>query len=263
MDAQVLMARVFESPTSREFVHGDGQLGDHLRGHDWDATPIGGPDTWAPGLRTAVDVLLAAHSPVAIACGPDLLTLYNESFAAITGVDPHQSIGPRLSQLSPELWRRAGPLVAEVISQGEPVLADDALFCVYRSGYAEERYASIACRPIFGRTARPDGVLIMLAESTDQVVAARRTAALRDVAAAATDVSSVGEACVRALEAVSRHTAEIPFALLYVVHAGTTQEASLAATAGLVPGTAASPSTIVLDPAVAAVSWPVADALEM
>ena len=52
------------------------------------------------------------------------------------------------------------------------------------------------------------------------MVAARRTAALRDVAAAATDVSSVGEACVRALEAVSRHTAEIPFALLYVVHAG-------------------------------------------
>jgi signal transduction histidine kinase len=215
-------------------------------------------------LQTAVDLLLAAHSPVAVAWGPDLLTIYNDSFAAITGIDRAQSLGPRLSELSPEVWRRAKPLVADVMKRGEPVFAEDALFCVYRNGCAEERYASIACRPIFGGGQHADGVLIMLTDATEQVVGARRTAALRDIAAAAIDVRSVSEACQRALEAVSRHAAEIPFALLYVVKAGATRTASLTATAGLVVDTPASPATIALESsAPLADSWPLAAALEL
>jgi signal transduction histidine kinase len=262
MDAHLLMATAPELPTGREFPPGGGELGHRLRAHDWRATPLGGPETWTASLRMAMELLLATHSPVAIAWGPELLTLYNDAFAAITGTDRAAPIGPRLSELSPELWRRVGPLVGEAMRRREPVLAEDALFCVYRNGYAEERYASLSCHPIPDHAPRPDGVLIMLTESTDQVVGARRTVALRDVAAAAVDVSSVGDACHRALDAVSRHSADIPFAVLYVVPAEASGEARLAATAGLAAGLPASPSLIALGSAAGAASWPVAAALE-
>jgi signal transduction histidine kinase len=262
MDAQLLVATVVESLTGLEFLHGGGELGHRLRAHDWRATALGGPETWPQSLRTAVELLLAAHSPLAIGWGPELLTLHNDAFAAITGAGRGERLGRPLSELSPELWRRVGALVAGAMGRGESVFLQDELFCVYRNGYAEETYIGFSCHPIPDHAARADGVLMMLAESTDQVVGARRTAALRDVAAAGAEVRSVEEACHRALDAVSRHSNDIPFALLYVVHAETPGEAHLAATAGLRAGLPASPPVIELGSAAAAASWPVAAALE-
>ena len=210
----------------------------------------------------AVELLLAARTPVAIAWGPELLTLHNDAFAAITGTDRAEPMAHPLSELCPELWRRVGPVIADTTRRGEAVFTEDALFCIHRNGHAEEIYASLSCHPIPDRASPADGVLIMLTDSTEQVVGARRTAALRDVAAAAGEVSSVDEACHRALDAVSRHSADVPFALLYAVRAEAPGEARLAATAGLGTGLDASPSVITLGSAAAEASWPLAAALE-
>ena len=88
-------------------------------------------------------------------------------------------------------------------------------------------------------------MMIMLAESTDQVVAVRRGAALGDVADAAAAPRSVDDACRRTLETLARHSSEIPFALLYVVGVDH-GEARLAAAAGLAAGGPASPHVIAL-----------------
>jgi signal transduction histidine kinase len=74
-------------------------------------------------------------------------------------------------------------------------------------------------------------------------------------------VRSVEEACRRALDALSRHSSDVPFALLYVVHPDAPGEAHLAATAGLARGLRASPP-VVARAAVAADGWPLATALD-
>jgi signal transduction histidine kinase len=223
---------------------------------------LGAPDSWTPGLRTAMEVVGASRCPVAVAWGPDVLTLYNDAFAELTGADRTRCIGPPMSELCAEVWRQIVPVVRQTLTHGQAAHAEAVLFCAYRNGYAEERYASLSCKCVHGDAASGDGVLIMLSESTELVVGARRRTALRDVAAAAVDVSSVDEACHRALDAVSRHPADIPFALLYVARSDESGEAVLAAVSGLPVGLYASPTQIHLASAIGTSDWPVAEALE-
>jgi signal transduction histidine kinase len=120
---------------------------------------------------------------------------------------------------------------------------EDLLYCNYRQGYAEESYLTCSCSPLADDHGGIGGVMVAVTESTEHVLSARRTAALRDIAAAATTARSVSDACREALAAVAAHSADIPFALLYLVDAER-DHAHLVATAALPPGTIASPEVI-------------------
>jgi signal transduction histidine kinase len=104
------------------------------------------------------------------------------------------------------------------------------------------------------------GVMITGAETTDSVLSARRTTALRDIADAADAVHSVDEGCRQALAAVARHPSDIPFALLYLRDPGE-ERARLVATAGLPRGGTASPESIELGELTEISGWPIAAAL--
>jgi signal transduction histidine kinase len=82
------------------------------------------------------------------------------------------------------------------------------------------------------------------------------------VAACAAAAHSVESACRDALDAISRHSTDIPFALLYVVRSGERTCARLVGTAALAPGTPASPAMLSLDSLSDAAIWPVREALE-
>jgi signal transduction histidine kinase len=245
-----------------DFLSDGGEMGRRLRTHDWSATALGHPDTWPPSFRAAVKLMLATPSPVAIGWGPNLLTLHNDAYAAILhyGQDVPR-LGVSLREQSPELWRRVGPLVERAMRRRESLLVENQLFCTYRHRYAEETYFTFSCNSIADPGGSPGGVMIMLAETTGDVVSARRGAALREVADLTAAPRSVEDACRRALEAVARHSSDIPFALLYIVAGANRREVRLAATAGMPAGTRASPPVIALDSGVGVASWPIADAL--
>jgi len=226
------------------------------------AAPPSLPESWSPGLHTAVRLLLATPEPTAAGCGPGLLAVHNDAFAAIVGADPSPggAVGRPLRDVCAALWPRLEPLVEGAVWRDESAVLEDQLFCSYRHGYAEETYLRCACAPLVGGGGATAGVIVTLTESTEHVLSVRRTAALREVAAEAAARSSVEDACRRALDAVARHPSDIPFALLYLRDADR-DGARLAATAGLVPGTAASPELVALDAASEVMCWPVAAAL--
>ncbi|MFN2566604.1 MAG: GAF domain-containing sensor histidine kinase, partial [Gemmatimonadaceae bacterium] len=186
---------------------------------------------------------------------------HNDAYAAIMHGDRDApELGLPLREHSPELWRRVGPLIDDAVRSRESLLVENQLFCTYRHRYAEETYFTFSCNPIADPGGTPGGVMMMLAETTEQVVAARRAAALRELAEAGAAPRSVEDACRGTLEALARHSSEIPFALLYVVGADR-PEARLAAAAGLVAGTPASPPVVRLEPNGGSAGWPIADAL--
>jgi signal transduction histidine kinase len=213
-----------------------------------------------PSLRAALRLLGAARQPTAIGWGPGLHGLHNMGFADIMGA-PNDSnrVGGSIRELCADLWPRLEPLVDGAMRHGESAVLEDLLFCKHRHGYAEESYLTCSCSPLAGDDGAVGGVMIAVTESTEQVLSVRRTAALRDIAAAANTARSVGDACRQALAAVARHPADIPFALLYLVDAGRS-EARLVATAALAPGTMASPNAIDLTSAGES-GWPLAAAL--
>jgi len=54
---------------SRDFLAGAGEMATLIRTYDWTATPLGDPEGWPSGLRTAVRLLLNSHHPMHIFWG--------------------------------------------------------------------------------------------------------------------------------------------------------------------------------------------------
>jgi signal transduction histidine kinase len=214
-----------------------------------------------PSLRTAIRLVRAARQPIAVGWGPGLPALHNLAFADLMGApDGSHRVGRPMRELCADLWPRLEPLVEDAMRRGEAAVLEDLLFCNYRHGYAEESYLMCSCSPLTDDDGAIAGVMIAVSDSTEHVLFARRTAALKDIAAAAATARSVSEGCRQALAAVANHPADIPFALLYLRDAER-DRARLLATATLAPGTAASPEAIELALAGDGFTWPVAAAL--
>ena len=233
-----------------------------LSARDWTATPLGAAESWPASLRTAVRLVLTTSHPAAIGWGPELLQLHNEAFARVIGSKRATELGGSLADLCGDLWTHIGPLAERAFRQGEAAEIEDQLFCIWRDGYAEETYLSCACTPIVDDAGGIGGVAVTVADSTGQVVGARRSTVVREVAARAVGVHSVIEACRSALDTLAAHPSDIPFALVYLQERPG-GEAILKAAAGLKPGAAASPEHIELDAAADVSGWPVSIALAL
>jgi len=110
--------------------------------------------------------------------------------------DGSHRVARPMRELCADLWPRLEPLVEGALGQGETAVLENLLFCNYRHGYAEESYLVCSCNPLTdddGRRRRCDGRRPRT--GTEHVLSARRTAALRDIAAAASTARSVSEGC--------------------------------------------------------------------
>lgn len=214
------------------------------------------------GLETVVRQLLTSPEPVAIGIGPTLCAWHNDAFAAMLGgVESRQAPGGTLRDLCPALWPRLAPLVDQTLQSGERAVLGEQLLVRFHGGRTEEAYLRLACRALIGSDGGVGGVVVTLADETARVVAARRIAALREIATAGAGSRSVLDGCQRTLHAVARHPSDVPFALVYVV-ADDRDDVRLAAHAGMDIGTAAAPERISPQCSDRASGWPVAEVLD-
>jgi signal transduction histidine kinase len=250
------------SDAGLEFLAGGGEMGERIRACDWSRTPLGPPDGWPRGLRNSLRLVLAASHPASIAWGREPLYFCNDAFARLLAADRWTDVlGPSARDVWPHPREPGlGPLLDGVRERGLPVVAEDQLICVARNGRAEEVYVTCRFEPIPGEAGAIDGVLLTLAETTERVVNARRTAALRGLASEAASARSVEEAYARTVAEMARHPADIPFALLYARDVAD-EDARLVGTAGLLTGTPASPTRVGLDHAADTSGWPLGMAL--
>ncbi|WP_284351401.1 sensor histidine kinase [Roseisolibacter agri] len=245
-----------------DFLSGGGAMGACVRAHDWAATSLGSPERWPQPLRQAVRSLFAALQPAALAWGTEPLHLCNDAFARLLAVDGRADlIGASSREKWPLLHDPAlGPRLAAVRQDGQPTVVEDHLSCVARNGRVEEAYVSCRLEPVADGAGGVGGVLLVLTETTDRVLSARRTEVLRALAAEAARVRSVEDAHARSMAELARHPADVPFALLYAPDAAG-GEAHLVGAAGLAAGGPASPERVALTLTAPAPGWPIAAAL--
>jgi PAS domain S-box-containing protein len=93
-------------------------MGARLRAFDWARTPLGDPADWPPWLRAAVSILLASGVPAAIGCGPELLLIGNDAFAAAHDAPLLRPAAQVLPALGPHLARAAAGETVEASPGG-------------------------------------------------------------------------------------------------------------------------------------------------
>jgi signal transduction histidine kinase len=250
------MGTIIERAPARDaiFVAG-GEMGARIRAFDWASTPLGPMERWPRSLCTAVDIMLASSFPIYIGWGPDFVQLYNDACRPIFGSKYSTGLGRRAADEFHEIWDWLGPIFRHVLTTGEPAYNEDRLSAYDRDGFMEETYSTASTNALRDDGGEVAGLIIMMMETTQRVLAERRMRTLRDLGAAAAAADSPGAACAIAAEILGGNPSDLPFALLYLLdeRGATARRAGLA---GLPPEHAAAPPEVVL---AEGGGWPLAE----
>ncbi len=238
-------------------LQGGGEMGALMRTIDWSATPLGRVQAWPQSLRTAVSILLENRFPMYIAWGPEFVQLYNDGYRPILGSTKHPAaMGRRAAETFAESWHIIGPMFEDV-RHGNATGAEDWMLPLDRDGYLEECYFTFSYSPIRDESFEVGGVLVTVTETTVRALLERRLRVLHALSEQTAEAKTPDEACARAARVLDADSADVPFALFYLLDG---EVARLSAASQLKAGGTAAPKEIALardDPR----GWPLAKAI--
>lgn len=214
-----------------DWLTGSSEMSKAIRAKDWSTTPLGPIESWPPSLTGALSNCLSALFPMVIYWGPNLVFFYNDSFIPVTGDKHPQCLGRNARDVWYEIWDIVGPDHERVYKTGESFLVNDQLLPMKRFGYLEECYSNHSLSPIKISNGTVGGVLGVLIESTYRVLNERRQKLLRELAQQTASAKSARDVCAFAATIFAKNTADIPFALTYLIDRDSRQ-AHLAGSSG-------------------------------
>src|SRR6516164_1950686 len=157
-----------------EFPSGGGEMGALVRALDWSKTGLGPISAWPAHLKATISLMLPAKAQIVVFWGPELVALYNDAYAPTIGDKHPRALGRPAQESWTELWDDLEPLLRRVLETGETVFARDRPFYIERHGYPESVYFDISYSPIWGEAGKVEGVLCIVSETTERVVAQER-----------------------------------------------------------------------------------------
>jgi two-component sensor histidine kinase len=118
--------------------------------------------------------MLPAKAQIVLFWGAEFVALYNDAYAPTIGQKHPTALGRPARENWAELWGDLEPLLRRVLDTGETVFAKDRPFYIERHGYPETVYFDISYSPVQNETGETGGVLCIVSETTERVVAQER-----------------------------------------------------------------------------------------
>jgi PAS domain S-box-containing protein len=144
-------------------------------------SPLGPVDGWSPALVSTVRLMLSSKAEIVLFWGPQYCALYNETYVPTIGDKHPHALGRPAGEGWAELWDDLGPLLRTVYEDGETVHAKDRPFYIERDGgRGEHVYFDISYSPVFEGDGSIGGVLCIVSETTQRVLAERAMLADRN-----------------------------------------------------------------------------------
>ncbi|MGN6611944.1 MAG: SpoIIE family protein phosphatase [Angustibacter sp.] len=195
----------------------NGEIGHDLLAVDWDNTPLGQPEDWPRSLQNAVRILLTSRFSMWMAWGPDLTFFCNDAYRRDTlGAKYPWALGRPASEVWSEIWDDIGPRINRVMTDRVATWDESLLLFLERSGYVEETYHTFSYSPLADDDGNVEGMLCVVKEDTEQVIAARRMMTLRDLGSRAhsdlTEADTIASACKH----LADNAQSVPFGLVYL-----------------------------------------------
>ena len=181
------------------FLTGGGKVGALLRAHDWANSSLGWPANWPQSLRSVVGLLLNSKFPMFVAWGHDLGFLYNDPYAEILGAKHPRALGARFFDIWSEIWPDISPLIDAAMA-GEAIYRENLPLTMNRHGYNEDTWFTFSYSPVRDESGQIAGMFCAVAETTSQVLAARRRDALLQLDERLRNVANPAEASFAASE---------------------------------------------------------------
>ncbi len=145
-----------------------GPQGAAISAFDWGTTPLGPIDTWAEWMRTLVLTVASSPHPMSLRLGPELTTIFNETFIPLLGARAPDALGKRFDEIWPELFDEVLPWLKRALA-GEPVWKENTPLWINRNGFEELTYWTFAYTPVRDDRGRVAGILNIISETTEAV----------------------------------------------------------------------------------------------
>ncbi|HVT99487.1 MAG TPA: ATP-binding protein [Acidobacteriaceae bacterium] len=203
--------------TAHALFAGGGEVGALMAQVDWSATPLGPVETWPQSLRTVVRIVLTSRFAMWMGWGPDLVFLYNDSYARMTLGKKHPwALGRPAREVWREIWDDIGPRIETVLHTGVATWDEALLLFLERSGYREETYHTFSYSPLSGDDGRITGMLCVVSEETDRVIGERRLSFLRSLASALGQAIAEKDVLAAMETCLAQNQKDLPFTLTYL-----------------------------------------------
>ncbi|KAF2424210.1 hypothetical protein EJ08DRAFT_595273 [Tothia fuscella] len=187
-----------------------------IRSVDWASSSIGPPSTWPAQLHQSIDFMLADPTPAALMWGEDLTMIYNKGFEIFAGTKHPKLMGTSPAISYEEVW---DPLFIDIIERGrttgKATRHEDQQLFLHRHGYLEECYVTYTFVPLLDESKHVVGFYHTALETTNHVLAARRTQTLLAIGDAITASRSLSEYWISLLGALEVNNQDLPWVLAY------------------------------------------------
>jgi signal transduction histidine kinase len=202
---------------AQDLLSGGGEVGERLRALNWSATPLGPPEHWPQSLKTIVRVMLDSRYAMWMLWGPDLTFFCNDAYLPTVGIKREWVLGARADKVWEEIWPDIGPRISQVLEHGQATWDEALLLFLERSGFPEETYHTFSYSPVYDDASRIAGMLCVVTEVTERIIGERHLRVLRDLAARASGMESVPQACGRLIGVLGENLLDVPFSCLYLI----------------------------------------------
>jgi PAS domain S-box-containing protein len=161
-----------------EFLADLGEIGRLIGAFDWGATSVGPIAAWPGYLRTTIATILRSPVPIVTLWNADGVMIYNEAYSAFAaGRHPHL-LGSRVREGWPEV-AEFNDNVMKTVLQGGTLSYREQELTLFRSGGAERVWLDLDYSPVLDERNCPAGVIAIVNEVTEKIVAQRRLHAER------------------------------------------------------------------------------------
>jgi PAS domain S-box-containing protein len=162
-----------------DFALGGGETGALILDKDWSRTPLGPIGAWPQSLRTALGIVLNSSVPLVLLWGEDGVMLYNDAYSAFAGGRHPELLGSNVRDGWPEV-ADFNDNVMKVGLSGRTLAYRDQELTLFRDGYPEPVWMNLDYSPVYDETGQPGGVIAVVVETTEQVLATRALRTERD-----------------------------------------------------------------------------------
>ncbi len=160
--------------TNLDFL-GDSEMGQRTRTYDWSRTSLGPISAWPQSLKTTVGILLRSPVPIVLLWGPDGVMIYNDAYSGFAGGRHPLLFGSKVREGWPEVADFNDNVMKVGLSGGTLSYRDQEL-TLYRKGVPEQVWMNLDYSPVLDESGRPAGVLAVVVETTERILAQRALA---------------------------------------------------------------------------------------